>query len=241
MIAGQVYRIVLDGWVQRAMTPPRPGDGQSDEDALFSLVLAERSGRWSLRWQEAQDNAAKSLASRYQALSDHLDRMNALEGGRLLGAAGKAVVAAGRSDEPKPPHLVAEIARFFRPVDEPGIDRVVPQLVEDERPLKSPGIAVTPAERVQIAGRVYRTILDEAVDRYLASSRAGAARPADGAIFDVRLAERLGDWSVLWSQAEDDAATALAARTARLVSRRRGHNSGARPFAGPRSSRTSSG
>jgi hypothetical protein len=214
-IAGRVYRTVLDGWARRAMTPPRPGEGQSDEDDLDSLELAERSGQWSLRWQEAQDNAAKSLAARYQALSDHLDRMSSLEDGRPLRGAGEAtVVPAGRSGEPKAPRLVAEIARFFRPVDERGIDRVVPQLVENERPLKSRGRAVTPAERVEIAGRVYQAILDDAVDRYPASSRAGAARPADGAIFDALLAERLGHWSDLWRQAEDDAVMAPDARSA---------------------------
>ena len=209
MIAGQVYRIVLDGWVQRAMAPPRPAGGPSDEDALSRLELAERSGQWSLRWQEAQDNAAKSLAARYQALYDHADRMSALEEGRLGRGAGKP---AGRSGEPKRPLGFVEIARFFRPVAERGIDRVVPQLVASERPLNSRGLAVMPAERVEIAGRVYRAILDEAVDRYRASTRAGADRPANGAIFDAILAERLGDWSDLWRQAQDDVVMALDAR-----------------------------
>ncbi len=116
---------------------------------------SSRSGRGNGRsdGKQAQDNAAKSLASRFQALSDHLDRMSLLEDGRLLRGGGKAaVVPAGRPGEPKPPRLVAEIARFFRPVDERGIDRVVPQLVENERPLKSRGLAVTPAERAEIRG-----------------------------------------------------------------------------------------
>jgi hypothetical protein len=219
-IAGRVDRTLLDGWARRAATTALPGEGRSDEGVLSTVEDVERSGRWSLRWQEAQDNAAKSLAGRYQALSDHLERMSSLEDGRLLRGTGKA---AGRSGEPKAPGLVAEIAHFFRPVDERGIDRVVPQLVENERPLKSRGPTITPADRVEIAGRVYRAILDEAVDRYLASSRAGGASPADVGVFDARLAERLGDWSELWRQAENDATMALDARSApaRIASARR--------------------
>ena len=71
-VAGRVYRAVLDEWVRRAMTPPRPGGGPPDVEARSRLELVERLGPWSLRWQEAQDNAAKSRAARYQALSDHL-------------------------------------------------------------------------------------------------------------------------------------------------------------------------
>ncbi|MGP0065677.1 MAG: hypothetical protein ACLQGP_18995 [Isosphaeraceae bacterium] len=205
-IAGRVYRGLLDGWVLRAMAPPRPGGGRPDEATRFSLESAERAGRWSLRWQEAQDNAAKSLAGRYQALYDHLDRMGSLEDGRCFRVAGLAAA--------KPPATFAEIARFFRPVDECGIDRVVPQLVANERPLRSRGPVVTAGDRVEIAGRVYRAILDEAVERYLASSRAGAAGPADGAIFDALLAERLGYWSSLWRQAEDEAGMAPDPRSA---------------------------
>ncbi len=206
LIAARVYRTVLDDWARVGMIPPRPGGDRPDEDVSVRLDLAERTGRWSLRWQEAQDNAAKTLAGRYEALSDHLDRISALEQGRPSRVAGNAaVVPAGRSGEPKAPGLVAEIARFFRPVDGRGIDRILPQLVENERPLKSRGPAVTPADRAEIAGRVYRVILDEAAARYRSSSREGAARPADGAIFDAQLAERLGDWSELWRQAEGDA------------------------------------
>ena len=213
-IAGRVYRTLLDAWSQRALAPTGTRESQSDEVEFSSRELAERSGQWSLRWQEAQDNAAKSLAGRYQALSDHINRMTVLEDGRFLRGAGKAaVVPARRSAEPEPPRLFAEIARFYRPVDGRGIDRVVPQSVEDERPLKSPGIAVSPAERVQIAGRVYRTILDEAVARYLATSPAGAARPVDDSAFDAILAERLGYWSDHWRHAQDDAVMAPDARS----------------------------
>jgi hypothetical protein len=211
VLAGRVYRTVLDESVRRAMTPPRPGGGPRDAAALFRLELAERLGQWSLRWQEAQDNAAKSRAARYQALSDHLSRMSALEGGRFHR---EAVKAAGGPGEPKPPRAFAEIARFFRPVTERGIDRIVPALLESERPVEPVGVAVTSAEQVELAGRVYRAILDEAVDRFLASPREDGTRRPEGAIFDALLAERLGFWSDLWRQAEDAAVTDRASRSA---------------------------
>ena len=196
--------------MQRATTPPRPGAGPPDDAALFSLELAERLGLWSLRWQEAQDNAAKSLAGRYLALSDHLGRMSSLEEGRSVR---EAVKPAGRPVESKPPRSFAEIARFFRPVDERGVDRAIPELVDFERPLNPRGIAVTPAERVEIASRVYQAILDEAGGRFLASPRQGGHQD-EGAIFDARLAERLGDWSDCWRQAQDAADMDLDSRSA---------------------------
>ena len=79
-------------------------------------------------------------------------------------------------------------------------------LLQSERPLNPQGVAVTPAEQVEIAGRVYHMILDEAVDRFLASPRGGDTRPDELAIFDALLAERLGFWSDLWRQSQDVAA-----------------------------------
>jgi len=215
VVAGRVYWTTLDRWVQRAMAPPGPGGGPPEEDALFSPELAERLGQWSLRWQEAEDNAAKSLAGRYQALSNHLGRMSALEDGRFWREAVKpGGLMKGRPVESKPPRLFAEIARFFRPVDERGIDRVVPEFVEFERPLNPLGVAVTPTERVEIAGRAYGAILDAAVDRFLAPPRSGEARRDGAAIFDAPLAERLANWSEMWMQAQDDAATDMSSRSA---------------------------
>ena len=75
-----------------------------------------------------------------------------------------------------------------------------------ERPLNPQGVGVTPAEQVEIADRVYHAILDEAVDRFLASPRGGKTRPDEVPIFDGLLAERLGFWSDLWRQSQDLAA-----------------------------------
>jgi hypothetical protein len=207
-LARLAYRIIPDEWVQRASTPRHPGERPPEVESRFSPELAEELGLWSLRWQEAQDNAEKSRAGRYQALSDHLARMSALEDDRFGREAARAAgLPASRPVESKPPRLFVDIARFFRPVDEWGIDRVVPVLVDFERPLNPRGVAVTPEEQVEIAGRTYRAILGEAVDRFLAAPRAGEARRDAGAIFDARLAERLGFWSDLWWQAEDVAIT----------------------------------
>jgi hypothetical protein len=218
--AERAYQAALEGWARSVQLPPRPGAGPPVEAGLFDTELAERLGRWSRRWQEAQDNAAKSLAARYQAVSDHLARMSALEDGR------SAYEAVGRAAGRKPPTLFADIAQFFRPVDDWDTDRVVPGLVEVERPLNPRGIAVTPGDRVEIAARVYRGILDEAVARSLASRDANA-------IFDAALAERLGSWSDLWRQAGDAAVADPALRSATVRDRSaRPARAGAR-FVGP--------
>ncbi len=204
-VAGRVYRAVLDDWVRRAgMQPPRPGRGAADVEARSLLELVERLGPWSLRWQEAQDDVAKSRAARYQSLSDHLVRMSDLEHRRFRHGSNRAK-AAGAPVEPKADDIPAEAARFFRPIDGWSLDQVVPTRFQSGRPLNPVGVGVTPAEQAEIAARVYRAVLDEAVGRYLASPREGQARRHEEAIFDAPLAERLGFWSDLWSQAQDAA------------------------------------
>ena len=142
--------------------------------------------------------------------------------------------AAGGPVEPRPPRISAEVARFFRPIDGWDIDRIVPASLQSERPLNPLGVAVTPAEQVEIAGRVYRAILDEAADRLLATSRDGEARREEGPIFDALLAERLGFWSDLWRQSQDVAARDPSSRSAGVATRGPGRTR-------RRSGRTSSG
>jgi hypothetical protein len=203
-IAGRVYRAVLDDWVRRAGTPPRPGGGAADVEARSLIELIERVGPWSLRWQEAQDNVAKSRAARYQSLSDHLVRMSDLEQ-RRFGHESDRAKAAGAPVEPRADEILAEAARFFRPIDGWSLDQDVSTRLQSGRPLNRVGVGVTPAEQAEIAARVYHAVLDEAVGRYLASPREGEARRHQEAIFDAPLAERLGFWSDLWSQAQDAA------------------------------------
>jgi hypothetical protein len=214
-VARRVYRTTLGAWVQRAAAPRGPGGPSPDQDLIVGAEFAERLGRWSLRLQEAEDNAAKSLAGRYQALTNHLARMSSLEDGRFLRPAAKpGGLPKGRPVNSKSSVVFAEIARFFRPVDERGIDRVVPEIIEYERPLNPVGVAVTATDRVEIAGRVYRSILDAAVDQFLSQPGAGEIHGDLAAIFDAPLAERLANWSDLWRQAQDDAATDESARLA---------------------------
>src|SRR5262249_29904920 len=58
-----------------------------------------------------------------------------------------------------------------------------------------PPLDTTASERAEVAGRVYRAILRGEARRFL-------AQPPDApAVFDARLAERLGEWSLRWMEA----------------------------------------
>lgn len=215
VIAGRAYRTILDAWVKRASATPGQQGRPAHENILLDSELVERLAQWSLRWQEAEDNAAKSLAGRYQSLASHLSRMSALEDGRVRRDGIKpSEIGTGRPVESQPSGLCAEIARFYRPLDEGGVDRVAPEIINFERPLNPVGVAVTPADRVEIAGRAYRAIVSAAVDRFLAPPHSADARRDDAAIVDASLAERLGNWSDLWRQAQDDGATDPSSRSA---------------------------
>ena len=213
VIAGRVYRAVLVEWAQTNKITTRLGRPAPDVEARSYLELAQRLGPWSLRWQDAQDNAAKSRAARYQALSDHLERMSALQDGRILRETGQAN---GGPVGPKPPRGSAEVARFFRPIDDWGIDRIIPTLLQSKPPLNTRGVAVTPAEQVEIADRTYHMILADAVDRFLLSPRGGDTRPDEAPIWDAQLGERLAFWSDLWMQLREVAARDSAWRSRTL-------------------------
>jgi hypothetical protein len=57
----------------------------------------------------------------------------------------------------------------------------------------------TASERAEVAGRVYRALLRGEARRYLAKA------PDAPAVFDARLAERLGEWSLRWMEAARNA------------------------------------
>jgi hypothetical protein len=202
VVAGRVYRALVDESARTAATTPPAGGAAPRVEVRFSLELIERLGQWSLRWHEAQDNAAKTRAARYQAMSDHLRRMSALEDGRIFRETGETEGPA----RPKPPRELAEAARFFRPIDQWDIDRIIPTLLQSERPLNTQGVAVTAGEQVEIADRVYHLMLDEAVNQFLAPPRVRETRPDKAAVLDAQVAERLGFWSDLWRQSQDAAA-----------------------------------
>ena len=211
-LAGRVYGAILDEWESRVRTPQGQVGAPPDVEDRVGLELIERLGPWSLRWQEAQDNAARSRAARYRALSDHLRRMSDLEQGRFRREAGGSKAAGGPA-EPKPPQISGGAARFFRPIDGWRFDRIVLVRLQSERPLNPVGVAVTPADQVEIAGRVYQRILEDAVGQFRASPREGATSRGEGAIFGALVAERLGFWSDLWSQSQDAADWAAASRS----------------------------
>jgi hypothetical protein len=194
-VAGRIYRASVDERVQNAKNAAQPGQPAPAVDARSYLELAERLGRWSQRWQDAQDEAARSMEARYRAMWDHFARMSILENGSLLRGTGQR---AGESVGPKPPREAADVARFFRPVDEWSFDRIVPALSQSKRPLNPKGVNMSSAEQVVIADRVYRVILDEAAGRFLASAERGDQRWHEATTLDVPLAERLAFWSKLW-------------------------------------------
>jgi hypothetical protein len=68
-----------------------------------------------------------------------------------------------------------------------------------------PPLDRTAPERSEVAGRVYRALLRGEARRYLAPPRAGEPLPDAPAVFDARLAERLGEWSTRWMEAARNA------------------------------------
>jgi hypothetical protein len=64
-----------------------------------------------------------------------------------------------------------------------------------------PPLDRTAAERAEVAARVYRALLRGEARRYLAPPHAGEPPPDASAVFDARLAERLGEWSLRWMEA----------------------------------------
>jgi hypothetical protein len=190
-VAARIYRGILDELNQRAVPKPGAVAGPPFVDARTLFEFSERLGTWSLRWQQAQDNAAKTRAARYQSMWDHFARMAALEEGRDIAPA-----------EPRAARYSAEIARFFRPIARSRFDMIVDMQDPSELRLNTTGVRVTPAERVEIAGRIYREILDEAAERFQIVAR-GVRPPAEDRLFvDAALAERLGLWSELWAQSD---------------------------------------
>jgi hypothetical protein len=68
-----------------------------------------------------------------------------------------------------------------------------------------PPLDHTASERAEVAGRIYRAVLRGEARRYLSPPRAGEPPPDVPAVFDARLAERLGEWSLRWMEAARNA------------------------------------
>jgi hypothetical protein len=96
----------------------------------------------------------------------------------------------------------AEVARFFRIEGEcrlPGASHP-----------NDPG--ATPSGRATAAGRIYRAILAEAARQYARMPRDRGEPPDAGLVFDARLADRLGSWSIRWGRAQAGAGEDRAAQ-----------------------------
>jgi hypothetical protein len=89
----------------------------------------------------------------------------------------------------------AEIARFFRIDAECRLSETSSKDVAD----------ATAFNQAMAAGRIYQAILDEAARRYREAPRAGQQPPDARLVFDLRLAERLGFWSIRCGRAQASA------------------------------------
>ena len=177
------------------MTKSRSGRAGPDVVARANLELAERLGPWSLRWQEAQDNAARSRAARYQSMADHLGRMSTLANEcswRILARGPKG--GSDRSQFADQPRSHGSSVRSMRG----DLTGSFTRSFSPGCPSMGQGVAVTHAEQVEIADRIDDVIMDEAIERFPASPRQDDMQSINGL-----LAERLGFWSDLWRQSQD--------------------------------------
>lgn len=80
-LAKRIYRERILFGLNRRIAPPstpnRPGD------PLLNEAMAEDLHRWSVRWMEAECDAAADRAGRVAAAQAHLDRMMTVESGKM--------------------------------------------------------------------------------------------------------------------------------------------------------------
>jgi hypothetical protein len=82
-LAKRIYRErILSGLERRASSPLSASN--PPEDPLLNEAMAEDLHKWSVRWLEAECDAAPTQAGRMTAARAHLDRMIALESGKMV-------------------------------------------------------------------------------------------------------------------------------------------------------------
>jgi hypothetical protein len=81
-LAKQTYRGRILYGLERRSDPPRTPAGLSEEP-LLNEAMAEDLHKWSVRWMEAECDAAADRAGRVAAAQAHLDRMKSIEAGRM--------------------------------------------------------------------------------------------------------------------------------------------------------------
>ncbi len=84
-LARRIYREKILVGLQRRFDPPSADVVNLDrkEDPLLNEAMAEDLHRWSIRWMEAECDAAPDRAGRVAAGQAHLDRMKSIESGKM--------------------------------------------------------------------------------------------------------------------------------------------------------------
>jgi hypothetical protein len=110
-LAKRIYRERILFGLNRRIAPPQPAL-DLPEEPLLNEAMAEDLHRWSVRWMEAECDAATDRAGRVAAAQAHLDRMMTVESGKM---ARKEL-----ADHP----LVKELDQKKIPVVDMGVDEL---------------------------------------------------------------------------------------------------------------------
>jgi hypothetical protein len=81
-LAKRIYQERILFGLNRRIAPPQPAV-DLPEDPLLNEAMAEDLYRWSVRWLEAECDAAANRAGRVAAAQAHLDRMRTVESGKM--------------------------------------------------------------------------------------------------------------------------------------------------------------
>jgi hypothetical protein len=82
-LARKIYRSRILYGLERRAGPPQTPVGPFT-DPLINETMAEDLHRWSVRWMEAEADNAADRIGRIAAAQSHLDRMMAVESGRMV-------------------------------------------------------------------------------------------------------------------------------------------------------------
>ncbi|SIN75740.1 hypothetical protein SAMN05444166_0670 [Singulisphaera sp. GP187] len=82
-LAKRIYKGRIVKGLELRFAPPQVELNNTSEDPLLNEVMAEELHKWSVRWMEAECDAAVDQAGRVVAAQTHLDRMMAVESGKM--------------------------------------------------------------------------------------------------------------------------------------------------------------
>jgi hypothetical protein len=83
-LAKRVYKGRILKGLQLQIAPREGPFTHSPEDPLLNEAMAEDLHKWSVRWMEAECDAATDRAGRVAAAQAHLDRMMTVESGKMV-------------------------------------------------------------------------------------------------------------------------------------------------------------